>query len=114
MSKRKPTKASKRAHRSKVAARAHRNKQDLVKSTRDDLQRYAAVESLLQHEDSRQKARIVERQEAPSVEKQKAPIAENRAAIIQDRFGQMRGFDFSLATANMLTSQAMLLEMGTS
>ena len=108
MSKRKPDKASKRAHRPKVASQAHRNKQDLVRSARDDepLSSAAAgpTESPLElRDDSEQKA--------PIVEKQEAPIGENRVAVLQDRFGQMRGFDFSLVTANMLTSQAMLLEM---
>ena len=115
MSKRKPAKASKRAHTPKIAARAHRNKQDIVRSAKDELLRSVAagpIESPLElHDDSKQEAPIVEKQEASSVEKQKAPIAENRVAVLQDRFGQTKGFDFSLATANMLASQAKLLEM---
>ncbi|MCK1518354.1 phasin family protein [Bradyrhizobium sp. 190] len=115
MSKRKPAKASKRAHSPKIAARAHRNKQDIVRSAKDELLRSVAagpIESPLElHDDSKQKAPIVEKQEASSVEKQMAPIAENRMAVLRDRFGQTEGFDFSLATANMLASQAKLLEM---
>ena len=115
MSKLKPARASKRAHSPKIAARAHRNKQDVVRSGKDQLLRSVAagpIESPLElHDDSKQKGPIVEKQEASSVEKQKAPIAENRVAIVQDRFGQAKGFDFSLAMANMLASQAKLLEM---
>jgi DNA-binding CsgD family transcriptional regulator len=110
MSKRKPAEASKRAHSPKIAARAHRNKQDIVRSAKDDLLRSVAagpIQSPLElHDDSKHKAPIVVKQEASSVEKQKAPIAENRVAVLQDRFGQTKGFDFSLATANMLASQA--------
>ena len=104
MSKRKPTKASKRAHKPRVAAQAHRNKQDAVRSASHDLQSSATAgptESPLELHD----------QEAPTIGNQKAPIPENRVAVIQGRTGQMRGFDFSSATANMLTSQAVLLEM---
>ena len=107
MSKRKPAKASKRAHGPKIAARAHRNKQDIVRSAKDELLRSVAagpIKSPLELDDElKQRAPIVEKQEAPNVEKQEAPIA--------DRFGQTKGFDFSLATANMLASQAKLLEM---
>jgi hypothetical protein len=115
MSKRKPAKASKHAHSPKIAARAHRNKQDIVRSAKDELLRSVAagpIESPLElHDDSKQMAPIVEKQEASSVEKQKGPIAENRMAVLQDRFGQTKGFDFSLATTNMLASQAKLMEM---
>ena len=115
MSKRKPAKASKRAHSPKIAARAHRNKQDIVRSAKDELLRSVAagpIELPLElHDDLKQKAPIVEKQEAYSVEKQKAPIAENPVAVLQDRFDQTKGFDFSLATANMLASQAKLVEM---
>jgi DNA-binding CsgD family transcriptional regulator len=106
----KPAKVSKRTHSPKTAARAHRNKQDIVRSAKDDLLRSVAagpIQSPLElHDDSKQKAPIVVKQEASSVEKQKAPIAENRVAVLQDRFRQTKGFDFSLATANMLASQA--------
>ena len=77
MSKRKPAKASKRAHSPKIAARAHRNKQDIVRSAKDELLRSLAagpIESPLElHDDSKQKAPIVEKQEASSVENRMAP-----------------------------------------
>jgi hypothetical protein len=115
MSKRKPAKASKRVHGPKIAARAHRNKQDIVRSAKDELLSSVAagpIESPLEfHDELKQKAPIVENQEAPSVEKQKGPIAENRVAVLQDRFGQTKGFDFYLATANIMASQVKLLEM---
>ena len=115
MSKRKPAKASKRAPSPKIAARAHRNNQDIVRSAKDEPLRSVAagpVESPLElHDDSKQKAPIVEKQEASSVEKQKAPIAENRVAALHDHSGQTKGFDFSLAAANVQAYQAKLLEI---
>jgi len=115
MSKRKPGKASKRAPSPKIAARAQRNKQDIVRSAKDDLLRSVAagpIESPLElHDDSKQNAPIVEKQDASSVEKQKAPIAENRVAVLQDHFGQAKGFGFSLAAANVQAYQAKLLEI---
>jgi hypothetical protein len=128
MSKRKPAKASKRAPSPKIAARAQRNKQDIVRSAKDELLRSVAaspiesplelsvaagpIESPLElHDDSKQNAPIVEKHEASSVEKQKAPIAENRVAVLQDHFGQTKGFGFSLAAANVQAYQAKLLEI---
>jgi hypothetical protein len=115
MSKRKPAKASKRAPSPKIAARAQRNKQDIVRSAKDELLRSVAagpIESPLElHDDLKQKAPIVEKHEAYSVEKQKAPIAENRVAVLQDHFGQTKGFGFSLAAANVQAYQARLLEI---
>jgi hypothetical protein len=93
MSKRKPAKASKRAPSPKIAARAQRNKQDIVRSAKDELLRSVAagpIESPLElHDDSKQNAPIVEKHEASSVEKQKAPIAENRVAVLQDHFERL-------------------------
>lgn len=119
MSKRKPAKASKRAHSPKIAARAHRNKQDIVRSAKDELLRSLAagpIESPLElHDDSKQKAPIVEKQEASSVENRVAAL---KAAALPDGGSQMmrdnnpkKVFDFSLATVSMQAYQAKLLEM---
>ena len=107
MSKRKSAKASKRAGSSpKIAARAHRNKQAIVRSPKDNPLRSVAAGSAESppelHNDS----------------KQEAPMIENRAAALQDDFSRMmrdndskKGFDFSLAMANMQAYHAKLLEM---
>ena len=103
MSKRKPAKPSKRA-RPPIATRAHGKKQAIVKSARDNLLRSVAagpIESPPElHDDPKQ--------EAHKIEKQEAPIA---AKPVQDGPSQMRGFDFTSATGNMVAYQAKLLEM---
>lgn len=96
--------ASKRARSPKIAARAQRNKQAVVRSPKDDPLRSVAAgsteEPLRLHGDSKRN-----------------PIAEKRMTASQDG-SQMRsdnsltkGFDFSLATANMQAYQATILEM---
>ena len=105
MSKRKQAKASKPARGPKQAARAQRNKQAIVRSPKDNPLRSVAAgstESPKLHDDS----------------KQKAPVVENRAAALQADFRQMmrdhnpkNGFDLSLVTATMQAYQAKLLEM---
>ena len=103
MNKRKP--ATKRA-RGKIAARAQRNKQAVVRSPKDNPQRSVAAGSTESpakvHDDS----------------KQEAPVVESPAAALQDGFGEKmrdnnpkKGFDFSLSTANMQAYQAKILEM---
>src|SRR4029079_17051897 len=117
MKNRKSAIATKRARNPKKAARAQRNKHDIVRSTKDELLRSVAggpMESPLgPHDASKQKekqgASNVEKHRASSVEKQMAPIADN--PVTEDRFGQMKGFDFSLVRANMLASHAKLVEM---
>jgi hypothetical protein len=129
MSKHKP---AKRARSPKIAARAQRNKQAIVKSAKDSLLRSVAaspIETPLKlHDDSKQKAPIVEEQKAPIVQNQKDPIVENRvaalkavalkAAALSDGGSQMmrdnnpkKVFDFSLATVSMQAYQATLLEV---
>jgi hypothetical protein len=106
MSKRKPATTSKRARGPKVAARAQRNKQAVVRSPKDSPQRSVAAgptESPVKlHDDS----------------KREAPIAESPAAALQDGSGEKignnnpkKGFDFPLATANVQAYQAKLLEI---
>jgi Phasin protein len=104
MSNRKRAIASKRARVPRKAARAQRNKQAIVRSPKDNPLRSVAAgstESPKLHDDS----------------KQKAPVVENEVAALQDSLRQrMRdnprnGFDLSLVTANMQAYQAKLLEM---
>jgi hypothetical protein len=129
MSKHKP---AKRARSPKIAARAQRNKQAIVRSAKDSLLRSVAaspIETPLKlHDDSKQKAPIVEEQKAPIVQNQKDPIVENRvaalkaaaleAAALSDGGSQMmrdnnpkKVFDFSLAAVSMQAYQATLLEV---
>ena len=126
MSKRKPAKASKRARSPAVAARAHEQKRDTVKSAKDNLLRSAAVpiDSTPEwHDEPQEETRNVEKQvalnvekqaaakaesqEAPKVESQETPIAAN---LVQHGPGQIRGFGAS-ATGKMVNYQMMLLEM---
>jgi hypothetical protein len=127
MSKRKPAKTSKRARSPKIAARAQRNKQAIVRSAKDSLLRSVAaspIETPLElHDDSKQKAPIVEEQKAPVVQNQKDPSVENRVAALEAAAlpgggSQMmrdnnpkKVFDFSLAAVSMQAYQATLLEV---
>ncbi|MBI5265427.1 MAG: Phasin protein [Bradyrhizobium sp.] len=106
MSKRKRAKASKRERGSKIAARAQRNKQAVVRSPKENFLRSVAAGSTESppelHDDSRQEA----------------PIVDNRATALQDDLGRMmrdhdsrKGFDVSLATSNVAAYQGKLLEI---
>jgi hypothetical protein len=106
MSKRKPAIASKRAQGPEIKARAQKNRQAIVRSPKDKPLRSGAAgptESLLKvHDDS----------------KQKAPIVENRVAGSQRGLSQAmrdktpkKGFDFSLVTTNVQAHQTALLKM---
>jgi Phasin protein len=105
MRNRKPATASKHARSPKIAARAQRTKEAIVRSPKDNLLRSVAAgstESPPEHNDS----------------KQEAPQVEDRAIALQDDIKQTikdnskRGFDFSSATATVLAYQEKLLEMG--
>ena len=100
MSKRKAATASKHARSPKIAAKAQRANQAIVRSPKDGRLRSVAgsIES------------SPKRHNAP---KQEAPLVESPAAALQDDFKQtMRdGFDFSSATASVRAYQAKLLEM---
>jgi len=104
MSKRKLATASKRARHPKMAARAQRNKQAVVRSHKHSFLRSVAAVSI----------------EAPfRVDdglKQESPIIETGVGDLQDDLGQkMRQTDpakgFALATANMPAYQPKLLEI---
>jgi hypothetical protein len=106
MNKRKPAAASKHARSPKIAAKAQRANQAVVRSPIDSRLRSVAAGSTesppKRHNDS----------------KQEAPLVENPATALQDDCKQTmtdndskRGFDFSSATANVRAYQAKLLDM---
>jgi hypothetical protein len=103
MSKRKAATASKHARSPKIAAKAQRANQAIVRSPKDSrLRSVTAVSSPKRHKDS----------------KQEAPLVESPAAALPDDFKQTmrdndsnKGFDFSSATPSVRTYQAKLLEM---
>ena len=104
MSKRKAATASKHARSPKIAAKAQRANQAIVRSPKDSRPRSVAAESSpRRHNDDA---------------KQEAPLVESPAAALQDDFKQTmrdndsnKGFAFSSATASVLAYQAKLLEM---
>jgi hypothetical protein len=106
MSRRKPATASKHARSPKIAAKAQRANQAIVRSPKDSRLRSVAAGSI----------------ESPSTRhnnsKQEAPLVENPATALQDDCKQTmrdndskKGLDFSSATANVRAYQAKLLEM---
>lgn len=99
MSNPRPATASKRSRSTKIAARAQRTKQSLVKSREDNRPHSVAPTEAppTDHNDS----------------KQEVPIVENRAEEANQMtrgFDSRKGFDFS-ATSNVQTFQAKLLGM---
>jgi hypothetical protein len=106
MSKRTPPKASKHIHSPKIAAKAQRAAQDIVRSPKDSRLRSAEVgstESLAKrHNDSKQ--------EAPLVENPATALQEDCKKTMTDNDSK-KGFDFSSAAASVRAYQAKLLEM---
>jgi hypothetical protein len=110
----KPTTASKR--RPKVAARAQRNKQELVRSRRDKhLRPVAAGES----SESSAEVHADQKQESSSVENRAAALQAILLSALQDGFSQKvketsdpkKGFEVSSLTSNIQAYQAKLLEV---
>ena len=106
MSKRKPATTSKRARGPKIAARAQRNKQAVVRSKKDNPQRPVAAGSTEApaklHDDSKREVSVVE----------------SPAAALQGSLGEKirdnnpkNDLDFPLAAANVQAYQAKLLEI---
>jgi Phasin protein len=106
MRKRKPATASKHARSPKIAAKAQRATQAIVRSPKHSHLRSVAAGStelsLKRHNDAQQEA----------------PLVENPATALQDACKETmpdndskKGFDFSPATANVRAYQAKLLEM---
>jgi Phasin protein len=107
LSKRKPATASKHAHSPKIAAKAHRANQAIVRSSKHSRLRSVAAGSTEsppeRHNDSKQETPLV---------------VENPATVLQDDCKQTmtdndskKGFEFSSATAKVRAYQAKLLEM---
>ena len=120
MSKRNPATASKHAHSPKIAAKAQRAAQAIVRSPKDSRLRSVETDST----ESLPKRDNDSKQEAPLVEnpvttlQQEAPLVENPVTALQDDCKQTmtdndskKGFDFFSATANVRAYQAKLLEM---
>ena len=120
MSKRNPATASKHARSPKIAAKAQRATQAIVRSPKDSRLRSVetgSTESLPKRDNG-------SKQEAPLVEnpvttlQQEAPLVENPVTALQDDCKQTltdndstKRFDFSSAAANVWAFQAKLLEM---
>jgi len=112
MSKRKPATASKHAHSPRIAAKAQRAAQAIVRSPKASVPRSVGVDSNdpppKRHEDAQQDALLVENPQL---------LIKNRETASQDDSKQMtendseKGIDFlSSANANVLAYQAKLLE----
>ncbi|MFK4384612.1 hypothetical protein ABIA40_004020 [Bradyrhizobium sp. USDA 223] len=103
MSKRKAATAAKRARNPKMAARAQRNKQAIVRSPKDNSLHSAAADS------------VESPPELHDDPKHQVPIIEPEDALVGDRSQRMTDSDptkgFALPTANMQAYQAKLLEI---
>jgi hypothetical protein len=117
MSKRKPTTAPKHARRPKIAAKAQRATQAIVRSPKVRLRSVAAdsASSPKPRNDSKPVAPLAIPMAPPPV----APLViENPVTALQEDFKKTmtvnalsKGFDLSSATANVRAYQAKLLEM---
>jgi hypothetical protein len=106
MSKRKAATTSKPARSPRIAAKAQRANQAIVRSPKHSRLRSVAIGS------------IESSSKRPDGAKQEAPLAESPATALQDAFKQTmrdteskKGFDFSSATSTAQAYQAKLLEM---
>ena len=105
MSRRKPATASKHARRPKVAAKAQRAAQAVVRSPKVRLSSVAtgSADSSPKRNDSKPMAPLV---------RPAAPLAlENPVTALQTNNSLSKGFDLFSATANVGSYQAKLLEM---
>jgi hypothetical protein len=113
MSKRKPTTASKRARSPKIAAKAQRARQAIVRSPKARLRSVAADSA-----ESSPKPRNGSKRVAPLAIPVAPLVIENPVTAIQEDFKKTmsvnilsEGFGLSAATANVRAYQAKLLEM---
>jgi hypothetical protein len=120
MSKRTPPTASKHIHSPKIAAKAQRAAQDIVRNPKDSRPRSVGADSTeslaKRHNDSKQEAPLVEN--PVTALQQEALLVENPATALQDDCKRTmtdndskKGFDFSSFTANVRAYQAKLLEV---
>src|SRR6202051_2947518 len=106
MSKRKPATVSKHTHSPKIAARAQRAAQAIVRSPKDSRLRSVEPGST----ESPPKHHNASKQEAPLVENPMTALQHNCKETVTDNASK-KGFDFSSVTANVRAYQAKLLEM---
>ena len=113
MSKRKPTTASKHARNPKIAAKAQRATQAIVRSPKVRLRSVAADSA-----ESSPKRRNDSKPVAPLAMPVAPLVIENPVTALQEDFKKTmtvnslsKGFDLSSATANVRAYQAKLLEM---
>ena len=106
MSKRKPATASKHARSPKIAAKAHRANQAVVRSRKDSRLRSVAAGAI----ESPPKHHNESKQEAPRVENPTTALQDDGKQTMRDNDSK-KGFDFSSATANVQAYQGKLLEM---
>src|SRR4029077_6598220 len=120
MSKRKPATAIKHSRSPKIAAKAQRAAQAIVRSPKVSRQRSAGPGTTelgpKRPDDSQEEALLVEN--PVTALQQEAPLVENPVTALQDDCKKAmtdndskKGFDFSSATANVRAYQAKLLEM---
>ena len=106
MSKHKPATASKHIRRPKIAAKAQRAKQVIVRSPKDSSLRSVTEGSTEsppeRHNDSPQEASLVQNPATAAQDDFKQTIRDNDSTS---------GFDFSSATANVRAYQEKLIEM---
>jgi hypothetical protein len=108
MSKRKPATASKHAHSPKIAAKAQRATQAVIRSPKDNRQRSVEVRS----NQSPPKRIDDPQQEALPVENPVTALRDDSKQAMTDNDNSNKGVDFSSATANVRAFQAKLLEIG--
>ena len=106
MSKRNPATASKHTHSPKIAAKAQRAAQAIVRSPKDSRLRSVGAGST----ESLPKRHNGSKQEAPLVENPVMALQDDCKQTMTDRDSK-KGFDFSSTTANVRAYQATLLEM---
>jgi hypothetical protein len=119
MSKRKAVMASKHAHRPRIAAKAQRAAQAIVRSPKNSVPRSVAAGSTepppKHHNESQQDALLIESPEL-LVEDNPELLVENPETALQDHATPMtdnsnKGINFSLTNADVRAYQVKLLEM---
>jgi hypothetical protein len=117
MSKRKPATASKHARSPKIAAKAQRTTQAIVRSSKVRL-RSVAADSAESSPKPRNDSKPVAPLAIPVAPPPVAPLIENPVTALQEDSKKTmtvnnlsKGFDLSSATANLRAYQAKLLEM---
>ena len=108
MSKRKPATASKHAHSPKIAAKAQRATQAVIRSKKDNRQRSVEVRS----SQSPPKRNDDAQQEALTVENPVTALRDDSKQAMTDNDNSNKGVDFFSAAANVRAFQAKLLEIG--